>query len=68
MPLYEYRCPTCGASFERIEHVPGHESMQCPICGGSAVRQLGAPALRFKGSGWYVTDYGKYSHAPHQDP
>ena len=66
MPLYEYRCSTCGGSFERIEHVPGHSSLLCPHCGGTARRQLGVPLLRFKGSGWYVTDYGKKSHASHE--
>lgn len=63
MPLYEYRCSTCGASFERIEHVPGDSSLPCPCCGGNTLRQLGVPVLRFKGSGWYVTDSGNKSHA-----
>jgi putative FmdB family regulatory protein len=65
MPLYEYKCPICGASFDRIEHVPGHPSLPCPNCGGIALRQLGVSLLRFKGSGWYVTDYAKPRRSDH---
>jgi putative FmdB family regulatory protein len=66
MPLHEYRCSTFGASFERVEHVPGHPSLPCPSCGGNALRQLGVPLLRFKQHGWYFTDYGKKNHASHK--
>ena len=59
MPLYEYHCQDCGNHFERIEKVSALHDGVCPECGGAARRLLGAPALKFKGSGWYVTDYGK---------
>ena len=59
MPLYEYRCQTCDHLYERIERVSEPTAAVCPKCGGEARRLLGAPALQFKGSGWYVNDYGK---------
>jgi len=59
MPLYEYECFVCGHRFERIRRVEEASNMTCPECGGSVRRLLSAPALQFKGSGWYVTDYGK---------
>ncbi len=59
MPLYEYECFVCGHGFERIRKVADALSVCCPECGGKVRRLLGAPALQFKGSGWYVTDYGK---------
>jgi len=59
MPLYEYQCEDCGNHFERIEKASVLHDGVCPECGGIAHRLLGAPALKFKGSGWYVTDYGK---------
>jgi len=59
MPLYEYQCRSCETRFERIEHVSSPSDGVCPSCGAPARRLLGAPALQFKGSGWYVTDYGK---------
>ena len=59
MPLYEYRCQTCERSFERLERASEPKNGTCPDCGGTARRLLGAPALQFKGSGWYVNDYGK---------
>ena len=59
MPLYEYECFLCKHKFERIRRVANASDVDCPECGGSVRRLLGAPALQFKGSGWYVTDYGK---------
>ncbi len=59
MPLYEYQCEDCATRFERIERVSELHDGECPECGGCAHRLIGAPALQFKGSGWYVTDYGK---------
>jgi putative FmdB family regulatory protein len=59
MPLYEYQCQDCEHRYERIEKASSPHDGTCPSCGGSARRLLGAPALKFKGSGWYVTDYGK---------
>ena len=58
MPLYEYKCRKCAHLFEKIELVSAATIKKCPKCGGRAVRQFAAPAIQFKGSGWYVTDYG----------
>jgi len=59
MPLYEYECFVCHHRFERIQKLSAEPLKICPECGGAVRRLLGAPALQFKGSGWYVTDYGK---------
>lgn len=59
MPLYEYQCQECAVRFERIEKASALKNGNCPDCGGVAHRLIGAPALQFKGSGWYVNDYGK---------
>ncbi len=62
MPLYEYKCLNCGRLMERIEKVSGPHLRKCPHCGGKVEALLSAPAIQFKGSGWYVTDYaGKTS-------
>jgi putative FmdB family regulatory protein len=58
LPLYEYKCVKCGHRFEKIESLSASEVKKCPKCGARAERQLTAPAIQFKGSGWYVTDYG----------
>ena len=58
MPLYEYECFLCRARFERIQRASADPVEVCPECGGAVRRLLGTPALQFKGSGWYVTDYG----------
>ena len=58
MPLYEYQCPKCGHRFERIQSFSDPDPKKCPHCGASKVeRVLHAPAVQFKGSGWYATDY-----------
>ncbi len=59
MPLYEYECQVCGERFERIQRVDAEPVTSCPSCGGAVHRLMGVPALQFKGSGWYVTDYAK---------
>jgi putative FmdB family regulatory protein len=62
LPLYEYECVKCGHRFEKIESTSASATKKCPECGGKAERMLAAPAIQFKGSGWYVTDYaGKNS-------
>ena len=58
MPLYEYHCAKCGHTFEKIEHVNASDRKKCPKCGARAARVQSAPAIQFKGSGWYATDYG----------
>lgn len=57
MPLYEYQCRKCRRKTEKIEAVSGPHLKKCPHCGASVERLLGAPAIQFKGAGWYVTDY-----------
>src|SRR6266849_1841680 len=62
LPLYEYKCLKCGKKTEKIESVSGPFLKKCPHCGGKVERVQSAPAIQFKGSGWYVTDYaGKTS-------
>jgi putative FmdB family regulatory protein len=61
MPLYEYECFLCHRRFERIQRVSDAPVSECPSCGGAVRRLLGVPALQFKGSGFYITDYGKGS-------
>jgi putative FmdB family regulatory protein len=59
LPLYEYRCLKCGRHTEKIENLNGPHLKKCPHCGGKVESVITAPAIQFKGSGWYVTDYGK---------
>jgi putative FmdB family regulatory protein len=62
VPLYEYQCTKCNKRTEKIESVAGPHLKKCPHCGGKVERLQSAPAIQFKGSGWYVTDYaGKKS-------
>ena len=63
MPLYEYKCRKCGHRFEKIESFSSSTTKKCPKCGGTAERMVAAPAIQFKGSGWYVTDYAGKSSA-----
>ena len=59
MPLYEYRCESCGAVFEKIQKFSDEPLKTHEGCGGVVERLLSAPALQFKGTGWYVTDYAR---------
>jgi putative FmdB family regulatory protein len=59
MPLYEYLCKKCGHRFEKIQKFSDKPIKKCPECGGSVEQVINAPAVQFKGSGWYVTDYAK---------
>jgi putative FmdB family regulatory protein len=62
VPLYEYECTKCHRRTEKIESVSGPHLKKCPHCGGKVESVLSAPAIQFKGAGWYVTDYaGKKS-------
>lgn len=63
MPLYEYQCPNCSERVEIIQRVsdPPHE--HCPKCGGEMKKLFSAPAIQFKGSGFYKTDYANKSEA-----
>jgi putative FmdB family regulatory protein len=59
MPIYEYQCKKCHHRFERIQKFSDPHVKKCPDCGGPVEQVLSAPAVQFKGSGWYVTDYAK---------
>jgi putative FmdB family regulatory protein len=63
VPLYEYECQKCGRRTEKIENVSGPHLKKCPHCGGKVEALISAPAIQFKGSGWYVTDYAGKSAA-----
>ncbi|HYM78775.1 MAG TPA: zinc ribbon domain-containing protein [Candidatus Dormibacteraeota bacterium] len=67
MPLYEYECKKCGHRFEKIQKFSDRMVKKCPDCGGQVEQMISAPAVQFKGSGWYVTDYAKKSHVPASD-
>ena len=58
MPIYEYECRKCGAHVEAFQKVSDKPLTKCRKCGGKLERKISAPAIQFKGSGWYVTDYG----------
>lgn len=59
MPLYEYRCTQCGHRVELIQKVADPPPPGCEKCGGAVSKVLSAPALQFKGTGFYITDYPK---------
>jgi putative FmdB family regulatory protein len=59
LPLYEYECARCHARFEKIEKVGARQTRKCVKCGARATRLVAAPAIQFKGAGWYVTDYAR---------
>jgi putative FmdB family regulatory protein len=68
LPLYEYRCQKCGASIEKIQKFSDAPLVKCEKCGGRLERVLSAPAIQFKGSGWYVNDYGRGSSSAASKP
>jgi putative FmdB family regulatory protein len=57
MPIYEYECKKCKAHVEAFQKVNDKPLTKCRKCGGRLERKISAPAIQFKGSGWYVTDY-----------
>ncbi|HSP06782.1 MAG TPA: FmdB family zinc ribbon protein [Acidobacteriota bacterium] len=59
MPIYEYECLEQKHRFEIIQKFSDPQVTHCTICGGSVQRVVSAPAIQFKGSGWYITDYGR---------
>ncbi len=65
--MYEYQCKKCGHRFERIQKFSDPPVKKCPECGGAVEKLLSAPAVQFKGTGWYVTDYAKKGSAPHSE-
>lgn len=63
MPLYEYRCRRCGSTFEVLQKAKDGPPEKCPACGGPVAKLVSTPAIQFKGSGWYITDYPRKSSA-----
>jgi putative FmdB family regulatory protein len=61
MPLYEYQCEACSHRFERIHKFSDPPIATCPTCGGSVRKLFSSPAIKFKGSGFYINDYAKKS-------
>ena len=59
MPLYEYQCEACSHRFERIQKFSDPPIDSCPTCGGAVKKLISSPAIQFKGSGFYITDYAK---------
>ncbi|MGH9431822.1 MAG: FmdB family zinc ribbon protein [Terriglobia bacterium] len=67
MPLYEYHCKKCGRHFEKIQKFSDDSLSVCAECGGELEQLLSSPAIQFKGSGWYITDYARKSSTPTDD-
>ena len=67
MPIYEYECRKCGERFERIQKFSDRVVRTCPECKGRVDRLVHAPAIQFKGTGWYVTDYSDKGKKPESD-
>ena len=69
MPLYEYECDACGHRFEKIQKFSDPLEDKCPKCGGHVHKLISSPAIQFKGSGFYITDYpkGDKGSAPKSD-
>ncbi len=61
MPIYEYECDACHKRFEKLQKASDPLLTACPKCGGAIHKCFSVPAIQFKGSGWYVTDYGRKS-------
>ena len=64
MPLYEYECDSCGNRFEKIQKFSDPLVDICPKCGKSVHKLMSSPAIQFKGSGFYITDYAKKESTP----
>lgn len=68
MPTYEYQCPE-GHAFEKFQKMAEKPRARCPVCGKAATRKIsGGAGLVFKGSGFYITDYGKDGKGPRKEP
>jgi len=61
MPIYEYRCEKCRKRVEMIQKISDPPCKKCPYCGGPLQKLISSPAIQFKGSGFYITDYAKKS-------
>lgn len=67
MPLYEYECTACRRHTEKIQKFSDVEITVCPFCGGKLERVISAPAIAFKGGGWYADGYGNAKPASSGD-
>ena len=67
MPLYEYQCEKCAHRFEVIQKFSDAPIDVCPKCSGPVMKLLSSPAIQFKGSGWYITDYAKQGSRDSKD-
>ena len=67
MPLFEYECSKCGHRFEKIHKFSDRSIKKCPKCSGKVARLPSAPAIQFKGSGWYITDYARKGQSGGED-
>jgi putative FmdB family regulatory protein len=61
MPIYEYECRDCHKRFEKLQKLADKPCKKCPSCGGPLRKLISSPAIQFKGSGFYITDYAKKS-------
>jgi putative FmdB family regulatory protein len=68
MPLYEYQCQECAETLEIVQRFSDEPQTICPSCGGVLKKLISSPAIRFKGSGFYLTDYGKGTAGPASRP
>jgi putative FmdB family regulatory protein len=64
MPIYEYQCTECREVCEVLQKAKDKPPEKCPKCGGPVIKITSSPAIQFKGSGWYITDYAKKSSVP----
>jgi putative FmdB family regulatory protein len=64
LPVYEYECKSCGERFDVMQKLSDPPVTECKFCKGRVRKLLGTPALQFKGSGWYITDYAGKSPKP----
>ena len=59
MPIYEYKCQSCGERYEKLQKYSDPLCKKCPHCGGPLKKLISSPAIQFKGNGFYITDYAK---------
>ncbi len=59
MPIYEYICSRCGSHLEAVQRVSDPPLQKCQVCGGRLKKIISAPAIQFRGNGWYITDYAR---------
>lgn len=67
MPIYEYECLSCGERFDEMQKLSDPPVAACRLCKGKVRKLLGTPALQFKGSGWYITDYAGKNASSHKE-